>query len=152
LLLMPRAVARDAARDDLAAVGQEAQQALVVFVVEVRHLLHAQLAELLLAGPAGLVRTRHRWSPSFSWIRRFRILPHPIRVRGRAPFPRAATNVRGFRPGSRAVTPTLRDPRLSRGTAPDRRGSRSPIATVRRSAGSSGSAGALRDRRRSLCA
>src|SRR6187455_525757 len=48
LLLVTRAGARDAARHDLAAIRDEARQALLVLVVDVRNLLEAQLAELLL--------------------------------------------------------------------------------------------------------
>src|SRR5215831_13206751 len=48
LLLVHRARAGHAPRHDLAAVGHEAAQALLVLVVDERHLLETQLAVLLL--------------------------------------------------------------------------------------------------------
>src|SRR5262245_61965551 len=44
LLLMTRARARDATRDDLASIGDESAETLLVLVVDEPHLLEAQLA------------------------------------------------------------------------------------------------------------
>src|SRR5262245_28685101 len=59
LLLVTRAGARHAPRHDLAAIRDEAAQALLVLVVDVPHLLQAELAVLLLESSAFSV-LRHR--------------------------------------------------------------------------------------------
>src|SRR6266403_1608552 len=56
LALMPRAAARDPARNDLAALGDEAAQATHVLVVDEVDLVRAELANLPPAEPPALER------------------------------------------------------------------------------------------------
>src|SRR5262249_40156847 len=93
LLLVHRARARHAPRHDLAAIGHEPPQALLVLVVDERDLLQAQLAVLLLDAFA-FTLFRHCSNAPFLRLdprtpQADRHAPRPEPSRGSGPIPRA---------------------------------------------------------------